>query len=190
MPLPRLAILVSGRGSNLRALLDAELPARVVGVFSSRPDAPALHIASARGVPTASQAVQDHASRAAFDEALLQQLDAWEADVIALAGYMRILTEPVLARFPERIVNIHPSLLPAFPGLHPHRQALERGVAWSGATVHLVEPGDVDGGRILAQEPVRVHPEDDEAALAARILEVEHRLYPAALRDFLAAFAA
>jgi phosphoribosylglycinamide formyltransferase 1 len=181
---PRVVVLVSGRGSNLRALLacDPPLPCDFVGVFASRPDAPALDIAKASGVPTEALAPQAFPTREAYDAALMQILTRWSPDWVVLAGYMRLLSEPILHAYARRIVNIHPSLLPAFPGLHPHRQALVRGVRVSGATVHLVEPGPVDGGEILAQASVLVYPEDTEKTLADRILKVEHRLYPKALR--------
>lgn len=184
----RVAIFVSGRGSNLRAILEARstLHADVVGVLSSKPDAPALGFAAEAGVPTAALDAKGAPSRAAYDLRVDEALAAWDADFIVLAGYMRLLPAALLRRFVGRIVNIHPSLLPAFPGLRPHRQALERGVTLSGATVHFVTEGPVDGGPIIAQRAVPVEPGDDEDALAARILVAEHALYPAALREVLA----
>jgi phosphoribosylglycinamide formyltransferase-1 len=158
------------------------MPCQFVGVFSSKPDAPALEIARASGVPTASQRASAYPTRDAYDAALLDTLRSWQPDWIVLAGYMRLLSVSVLDAYARRIVNIHPSLLPSFPGLHPHRQAIERGVRVSGATVHLVEAGPVDGGEILAQASVLVYPDDTEKTLADRILKVEHRLYPKALR--------
>lgn len=184
---PRVAVFVSGRGSNLRAILSARdtLPARFVGVLSSRPDAPALGIAAAAGIPTRALDAKGASSRAAYDADVDDALDAWAAEWIVLAGYMRLLPKRLLRRFRGRILNIHPSLLPAFPGLHPHRQALARGVTLSGATVHFVCEGPVDGGPIVAQRAVSVMPDDTEETLAARILAAEHELYPAALREVL-----
>lgn len=179
---PRFAVLISGRGSNLGAILDAELPAECVGVLASRASAAGLEVARAHGVPTAVVSGRDHTTREAYDAAAQAVLDGWNAEWVVLAGFMRILTEGFVQRWAGRIVNIHPSLLPAFPGLHPHQQALDAGVPHSGCTVHRVEPGDVDGGEILAQAEVPVLPDDDAATLAARILEAEHVLYPETLR--------
>ena len=157
-----------------------------VGVISSRADAEGLTTAREFGIPTATLRGRDYATRDAFDAALEAQLVAWGADFVVLAGFMRILTERFVSAYAGRIVNIHPSLLPAFPGLHPHRQALAAGVTESGCTVHRVEPGEVDGGEILAQARVPVVRGDTEDTLAARILAAEHVLYPATLRRLFA----
>lgn len=179
---PRFAVLISGRGSNLQAILDADVGGRCVGVVSSRANAAGLDVARARGVQTIVVSGAEHRDRDAYDRALDAVLDAWNAEWIVLAGFMRILTDDFLRRHAGRVVNIHPSLLPDFPGLNPHRQALDAGASMSGCTVHMVEPGAVDSGTIVARAEVPVLPGDDEDTLAARILEQEHRLYPATLR--------
>ncbi len=178
----RVAVLVSGGGSNLQALLNASadpwFPAEIVKVVSNVPGAGALDRAAAAGVPTA---VVDHRgrTRTEFETALLAELGG--TDLICLAGFMRVLTTTFLDAFPGRVMNIHPALLPAFPGTHGPAQALAAGVVQAGATCHLVDAG-VDTGPILAQGTVPVMPGDDEATLAARILAVEHRLYPMCVR--------
>jgi phosphoribosylglycinamide formyltransferase-1 len=181
----RTAVLVSGRGSNLRSLLAAasapDYPAEIVLVLSNNPDAGGLEIARAAGV--AAQAV-DHRpfgkDRAAHEAALDARLRAAGVELIALAGYMRVLTPAFVAAWRGRMINIHPSLLPAFPGLHTHARALEAGHARHGATVHWVSEG-VDEGEVIGQAEVPVLPGDDPDTLAARVLEVEHRLYPQCL---------
>ncbi len=180
-PRARIAILISGRGSNLGAILAArgQLAADIVLVASSHADAAGLDIARAHGVSTT---VLAGGSRAARDASLLAALEEHDVDWVVLAGFMRILGDEVLARFERRMVNIHPSLLPAFPGLRPHRQALDAGVRVTGCTVHFVAAGEVDGGAIVAQAVVPVLPGDDEVSLADRVLAAEHRLYPAVLR--------
>ena len=179
----RIAILISGRGSNMQAVLDAGLPARFC-VISNDPSAAGLVIARDRGIETAVVNHRDFAERGAFDEALAGRILDFAADWVVLAGFMRILTKAFVLRFSGRIVNIHPSLLPAFPGTDTHRRALAEGVKLHGCTVHLVTP-ELDGGPILAQAAVPILPGDDEAALAARVLEQEHRIYPAAIRWLL-----
>ena len=180
---PRFAALISGRGSNLRAILDADVGGECVGVVSSNAAAAGLDIARERGIPTAVvSASSGFQSRAAYDAAVEAHLHAWNAEWVVLAGFMRILSDELVRRWPRRIVNIHPSLLPDFPGLAPQRQAIEAGVTRSGCTVHFVAPGDVDSGPVIAQAEVDVLPTDDEATLTARILEAEHTLYPATLR--------
>ena len=179
------AILISGRGSNMQALIDARLPGTCVGVVSNRPDAAGLPWAAARGVPTA---VVDHKafpSRDAFDAALADALDACGAELVFLAGFMRVLTDAFVERHAGRLVNIHPSLLPAFPGLHTHESALAAGVRVHGCTVHFVTP-TLDCGPIIAQAAVPVLPGDAAAALAARVLVQEHIIYPQAARALLA----
>ena len=186
---PRLAIgvLASGRGSNLQALLDAcarpDYPARVAVVISDREQAQALERARAAGVEAVWVNPKDFADRESFDRALVRELRAREVGLVCNAGYMRILTPVWVREFAGRALNIHPSLLPSFPGLHAHRQALDHGVKVSGATVHFVEEG-VDSGPIVLQAAVPVEPGDTEATLSARILEAEHRLYPEAVRLF------
>ena len=184
----RVAVLISGSGSNLQALLDAaaapDFPAEIVCVVSNRPGVRGLERAAAAGVPAQ---VIDHKAydgRAPFEDALHEALRNVGVDVVCLAGFMRVLTAGFVHRWPGKILNIHPSLLPAFKGLHVHRQALDAGVRVSGCTVHVVTP-DLDDGPIIGQAAVPVLPGDTEHTLAARTLRAEHRLYPAALRTFL-----
>ena len=179
-----IVILISGRGSNMEALLEARLPARVAAVISNNPQARGLGVAQARGIATA---VVDHRAfpeRAAFDAALAQAIDRHRPDLVALAGFMRILTATFIERYRGRLMNIHPSLLPAFPGLDTHRRALAAGVQSHGCTVHFVTPA-VDSGPIIVQAAVPVLPGDTEERLAARVLAEEHRIYPQAVRWFL-----
>jgi phosphoribosylglycinamide formyltransferase-1 len=185
MALPRITVLISGRGSNLGALLAAEragkLGGTVTAVISNRPEAAGLELAARHG---AAATVVDHhrfATRDAFDAALGAAVDAGKPDLVVLAGFMRILGAGFVARHAGRMLNIHPSLLPAYPGLHTHRRALADGVRIHGCTVHFVTT-DLDYGPIVAQGAVAVHAGDDEEALAARVLAVEHRLLPAAVR--------
>ena len=184
-----LAILVSGRGSNLQALIDAiagrRLDARIVGVFSDRPDAMALQRADAAGIPAQSVEPRAFANRLAFDEEFFRRVDATAPDLIVCAGYMRLISEAAVQSHRGRLVNIHPSLLPAFKGLRTHAQALDAGVAEHGASVHYVTP-DLDGGPVVAQARVPVLPGDDAETLARRVLAREHPL----LVETLALFAA
>ena len=180
-----IVILISGRGSNMEAIVRTSAaegwPAKVAAVISNRADAAGLGFAQANGIATA---VVDHkgfASREAFDQQLAEAIDAFRPDVVALAGFMRILTPGFVQRYDGRLVNIHPSLLPMFPGLHTHRRAIEAGCKVAGATVHFVT-ADLDHGPIIGQATVPVLPGDTEQSLAARVLEREHVLYPAALR--------
>jgi phosphoribosylglycinamide formyltransferase 1 len=182
----RVAILISGRGSNMTALIEAaevkDYPAQITLVVSNRPDAPGLTRARAAGIATA---VVDHTlfgeDREAFERALDGELRAQRIDLVCLAGFMRRLTPWFVARWSGRMLNIHPSLLPQFKGLHTHRRALEAGAKRHGATVHFVVP-EVDAGPIVAQDSVAVREGDTEETLAERVLEVEHRIYPRALR--------
>lgn len=179
-------VLVSGSGTNLQAILDAERRgelggARVVVVVSNVPGVRALERARAAGVAAEVLPHREFASRQAFDEAMLALLRRYGVELVALAGFMRIVTPTFLRAFPLRVVNIHPSLLPAFPGVHAQKQALDYGARISGCTVHFVDEG-CDTGPILMQAAVPVRDDDDEAALTARILAEEHRIYPAALR--------
>lgn len=180
-----LVILISGRGSNMiaiaRACRDERWPARIAAVIASRPDAQGLAAARELGMPAEALDSRAFADRAAFDAELARSVDAHAPALVVLAGYMRILSDAFVDRYAGRLVNIHPSLLPAFPGMHTHRQALRAGVKLHGATVHLVTR-DLDAGPIVAQAAVPVLADDDEDSLAARVLEAEHRLYPMALR--------
>jgi len=182
-----LGVLASGRGSNLQAILDAcarpDFPARVVVVVADRERAPALEHARQHRVPAIWLNPKDFGDRAAYDEALRRLLDEHRVGLVCLAGFMRILTPGLVRAYAGRIVNVHPSLLPAFPGLAAQRQALEHGVRVAGATVHFVDEG-VDTGPIILQASVPVHPDDTEESLSARILVEEHRLYPEAIRLF------
>ncbi|MBN1210062.1 MAG: phosphoribosylglycinamide formyltransferase [Myxococcaceae bacterium] len=181
----RLGVLVSGSGSNLQALLDAcareDFPAEVACVVSNVPTAFALERARKAGVPAVVLEHKAFASRADFERALGEALRRAGVEWVCLAGFMRLLSADFLAGFSGRVLNIHPALLPAFPGLHAQRQALERGVKIAGCTVHFVDAG-TDTGPIIAQAAVPVLPGDDEASLSARILAEEHRLYPLAVR--------
>jgi len=177
-------ILISGRGSNMQALIDAQLPGTCAAVISNRPDATGLAWAAARGVPTAVVDHKSYPTREAFDAALAEEIERRGARLVLLAGFMRILTEGFVRRFAGRLVNIHPSLLPAFPGLHTHEAALQTGVRVHGCTVHFVTPA-LDCGPIIMQAVVPVLPGDDADALAARVLAQEHVAYPQAVRGLL-----
>lgn len=180
-----IVILISGRGSNMEAIVracaDEAWPAKVAAVISNRADAAGLGFAQRHGIATAVVEHTAFASREAFDAKLAEAIDAFAPDVVALAGFMRILTPGFVQRYDGRLVNIHPSLLPMFPGLHTHRRAIEAGCKVAGATVHLVT-ADLDHGPIVGQAVVPVLPGDTEQALAARVLGQEHRLYPRAIR--------
>jgi phosphoribosylglycinamide formyltransferase-1 len=179
----RIVVLISGRGSNMQALLEARLPAVIAAVISNVPGAAGLDTAHAHGVAAV---VVDHrlyAGRAEFDAALVAEIGRHHPDLVVLAGFMRVLTRDFVQRYAGRMLNIHPSLLPAFPGLHTHRRALETGVRVHGCTVHFVTP-ELDHGPIVVQAAVPVLPGDTEEALAARVLEQEHRIYPQAVRWF------
>jgi len=185
----RVAILISGRGSNMAALIEAakaaDYPAEIALVVSNVPDAAGLERAREAGIIAV---VVDHKpfgkDRAAFEAALQKLLDEHRIDLICLAGFMRLFTAEFVERWSGRMLNIHPSLLPLFPGLDPHGQALRAGVKTSGATVHFVIP-ETDAGPIIAQESVPVLPDDTSDTLAARVLEAEHRIYPQALRQVI-----
>jgi phosphoribosylglycinamide formyltransferase 1 len=182
----RVAILISGRGSNMTALIEAaraeDYPAEIVLVVSNRPDAAGLVRARAAGIATV---VIDHTrfagNREAFEHALDEELRNYKIGLVCLAGFMRLLTPWLVARWQGRMLNIHPSLLPQFKGLDTHRRALDAGAKWHGATVHFVVP-EMDSGPIIVQESVPVREGDTAEALAARVLELEHQLYPRALR--------
>ena len=187
MAIPRISVLVSGRGSNLDALLAAQRRERLGGtiatVISSRGAAPALGIAAAHGIATAVVESRELGGGEAFDAALGAVIDASEPDLVVLAGFMRILGPALVGHYEGRMLNIHPSLLPAYPGINTHQRALADGVRIHGCTVHFVTAA-LDHGPIVAQGAVPVRDGDDEAALAARVLAVEHRLLPAAVRAF------
>lgn len=180
-----IVILISGRGSNMDAIFDAqfsaELPLEIRAVISNRPLAKGLESATQRGVPTIALDHKTFATREAFDAELSRIIDAFTPDYIVLAGFMRILSASFIAHYPNRIINIHPSLLPAFPGLHTHEQALKAGLKIHGATVHFVTP-ELDHGPIIIQAAVPVLPTDTPASLGERVLAAEHKIYPQALR--------
>jgi phosphoribosylglycinamide formyltransferase-1 len=179
----RLVILISGRGTNMQAILAARLPATVAAVISNEPQAAGLSIAQQYGVATR---IVDHrafADRAQFDAMLAREIDALRPDLVVLAGFMRILRSDFVERYSGRLMNVHPSLLPAFTGLNTHRRALASGVKVHGCTVHLVT-SELDSGPIVAQAAVPVLRDDSEDTLAARVLAQEHRIYPQAIRWF------
>ncbi len=168
----------------MRSIVEANTGLEVAAVISNRPDAPGLEWARAQGLAAEALDHKGFATREAFDSALAERIASHRADLVLLAGFMRIFTEGFIRCFPRRILNIHPSLLPAFPGLHTHRQALAAGVKLHGATVHVVTPS-LDSGPIVVQGAVPVLADDDEEGLAARVLAVEHRIYPQAVRWFV-----
>lgn len=180
-----IVILISGRGSNMEAIVRAaqaeQWPANIVAVISNRAHAAGLQYAQQQGIATAVVDNTAYPTRESFDAALQTTIDQFAPDVVVLAGFMRILTAPFVAHYAGRLLNIHPSLLPSFIGLHTHRQALEAGVKIHGSTVHFVTV-DLDHGPIIAQAAVPVLDEDDEATLAARVLAEEHIIYPRAVR--------
>ncbi len=180
-----MAVVISGRGSNLQALIDAgadpTYPAKIVLVVSNVPGAAGLDRAAAAGIATATIDHRDFAHRDAFETALSAALSKAGAEIVCMAGFMRIVGPAFVTRWSDRLLNIHPSLLPVFPGLHTHARALAAGVKLHGCTVHFVRP-ELDNGPIIGQAAVPVLPGDDEASLAARVLKVEHQLYPRCLR--------
>lgn len=183
-----IVILISGRGSNMQAIVQAarreEWPVRIAAVISNRADAPGLEFAKEQHIPAVVVPSNAHTDRAAFDSRLQQEIDRYSPDLVVLAGFMRILTPGFVEHYAGRMLNIHPSLLPSFPGLHTHRQALAAGVKIHGATVHFVT-ATLDHGPIVAQQAIAVHPDDTEASLAGRVLEIEHQLYVDAVRSFI-----
>jgi phosphoribosylglycinamide formyltransferase-1 len=184
----RIVLLISGRGSNMEAIVQrcaAEgWPAQVVAVISNRPQAKGLDFARAHGIATSVVDHKQYALRSDFDAALAAAIDAHEPDLVALAGFMRVLGTEFVEHYAGRLLNIHPSLLPAFPGLHTHRGAIEAGCKLAGATVHFVT-AQLDHGPIVMQSVVPVRPGDDEATLAARVLATEHVIYPQSIRWFV-----
>ncbi|MDO8300832.1 phosphoribosylglycinamide formyltransferase [Lacisediminimonas sp.] len=184
----KIVILISGRGSNMEAILETarreKWDSSVVAVISNRPDAKGLEVAARYGVPTAVVASRGSADRASFDAALQREIDRHAPDLVVLAGFMRILTPAFVAHYEGRLLNIHPSLLPAFTGLDTHARAIAAGVRFHGATVHFVT-AELDVGPIVDQAVVPVLPDDSEQTLARRVLEQEHRIYPRAVRHFV-----
>jgi phosphoribosylglycinamide formyltransferase 1 len=181
----RVGVLISGRGSNMRALIeacaDSTYPAEIVVVISNVPEAPGLAHAAAAGIATVIIDHKAYAERSAFDDALHAALLSRKVDLVCLAGFMRLLTEAFVDRWHDRLVNIHPSLLPAFRGLRVHERVIAYGARFSGCTVHFVRPA-MDDGPIIVQAVVAVHSDDDPERLAARVLAAEHRSYPLAVR--------
>ena len=174
-------VLISGRGSNMQALLEAGLPVEFACVISNKPDAAGLRVAAEHGIPTTVIDHRLHTDRVGFDTALTEEIERHQPDLVVLAGFMRVLTDAFVRRYENRLINIHPALLPAFPGLNTHARAIAAGVKLHGCTVHFVTP-EVDSGPIIAQAAVPVLADDTPATLAARVLRQEHRLYPLALR--------
>lgn len=183
-----IVILISGRGSNMEAIVRAcaseRWPARIAAVVSNRPDAPGLAFAAAHGIATAVVEHGGFADREAFDAALADVVDGFSPDLVVLAGFMRVLTMGFVGRYAGRMLNIHPSLLPSFPGLRTHERALEAGVTLHGATVHFVTP-ELDHGPIVVQGAIPVTAADNAGSLAQRLLAVEHTIYPRAVRWFV-----
>jgi phosphoribosylglycinamide formyltransferase 1 len=183
-----IVILISGRGSNMEAIVQRcageGWPARVAAVIANRADAMGLQFAAAQGIATAVVPHRGFATRGAFDDALANAIDAHRPDLVVLAGFMRILGAAFVRRYEGRLLNIHPSLLPMFPGLHTHQRAIDAGCKLAGATVHFVTP-ELDHGPIVVQSVVPLLPDDDAAALAARVLATEHHIYPLAVRWFV-----
>ena len=188
LPTPRIAVLISGRGSNLQSIIDdiasRELDATIAVVISNRSDAPGLMRAREAGIEALCLSHRAYSSRDAYDDAIVELLKARQVTLVCLAGFMRLVGQPLLDAFPNRILNIHPSLLPAFPGLDAQRQALEHGVRITGATVHVVN-SELDAGPIVLQAAVPVLEDDTVDTLSARILIEEHRIYPEAIRMML-----
>ena len=181
-----IVILISGRGSNMQAVVEARIPdARVALVLSNKSDAAGLAWAAQQGIATAVLNHRDYADRAAFDRAMIAEIDRHRPDLVLLAGFMRILTPEFCAHYAGRLINIHPSLLPSFPGLHTHRRAIEEGCRLAGCTVHFAT-AELDSGPIIAQAAVPVLDGDNEDTLAARVLAAEHRILSQAVADFLA----
>lgn len=181
----RFVVLISGRGSNMCAIIEQarrqQWPAEFVRVISNRPDALGVSWANAQQIPTSIVSHKDFASRQAFDEHLAELIDQEQPDYVLLAGFMRILTPAFVRHYAGRLINIHPSLLPAFGGLHTHERALAAGVGWHGCTVHFVTE-EVDGGPIIAQAALPVHATDTSDSLEERVLQLEHQLYPAVVK--------
>ncbi len=185
----RLAVLISGRGSNLQAFIDAcasgSLAAQISVVISNNPDAPGLGRAAAAGIATRCIDHRDYPDRQSFDLALARELDQWQVDLVILAGFMRILTPAFITPFSGRLLNVHPSLLPKYPGLNTHQRALDAGDREAGVTVHFVTL-ELDGGPPIIQARVPIHPDDTVETLAARVIVAEHLIYPLAVKWYIA----
>jgi phosphoribosylglycinamide formyltransferase-1 len=186
--MPSIVTLISGRGSNFEAIVKTAQKegwsVKFTGVIANHIAAKGLDFARSQGIPAFAIEYREHATRESFDAALIEKIDEMGADLVVLAGFMRILTPKFIRHFEGRLMNIHPALLPAFPGLHTHERALEAGVAEHGATVHFVTEG-VDEGPIISQAAISVLPTDDADSLAARVLAAEHQIYPRAVKWFL-----
>ena len=181
-----IVILISGRGSNMQAIVNAGIPdVRVAAVLSNSATAAGLAWAAERGIPTNSLNHKDFASRGAFDRAMMEKIDAYQPDLVVLAGFMRILTPEFCTRYEGRLMNIHPSILPSFTGLHTHERALAAGCRVAGCTIHFVTP-ELDCGPIISQGVVPIFDNDTADDIAARVLKVEHQLFPQAVADFAA----
>ena len=181
-----IVILISGRGSNMQAIVNAGIPdVRIAAVLSNSATAAGLAWAAERGIPTDSLNHKDFASRGAFDQAMMEKIDAYQPDLVVLAGFMRILTPEFCTRYEGRLMNIHPSILPSFTGLHTHERELEAGCRVAGCTIHFVTP-ELDCGPIISQGVVPIFDNDTADDIAARVLKVEHRLFPQAVADFTA----
>ena len=181
----KLGVLISGRGSNLKALIDASLkpmfPAEIITVISNEPEAKGIEYATKAGISTKVISHRDFVDRSSFEAELDREIRATEVELIVLAGFMRLLTKNFVKTWENRLINIHPSLLPAFKGLNTHKRAIDAGVLFSGCTVHFVRP-IMDEGPIIAQAAIPIHPTDNPESLAARVLKIEHLLYPHAIR--------
>ncbi len=173
----KIVILISGRGSNMQAIVNANMPHKICCVLSNNPDAEGLDFARNKGIDTCVVNHRDYPDRDSFDQALGDRMDKYQPDLIVLAGFMRVLTSNIVERFAERIINIHPSLLPAFKGLNTHVKAIESGAKLHGCTVHFVTP-NLDEGPIIAQAALRIKPDDTTQTLADRILALEHEILP------------
>lgn len=181
-----IVILISGRGSNMQAIVNAGISdVRIAAVLSNSATAAGLAWAAERGIPTDSLNHKDFASRSAFDQAMMEKIDAYQPDLVVLAGFMRILTPEFCTRYEGRLMNIHPSILPSFTGLHTHERALAAGCRVAGCTIHFVTP-ELDCGPIISQGVVPIFDNDTADDIAARVLKVEHRLFPQAVADFAA----
>lgn len=182
-----LVVLISGNGSNLQAIIDAcksgDIPGQISAVISNKPDVYGLERARTAQIPTDVVPSKAYADRTAYDLALIQCIDRYQPDLVILAGFMRILTPAFVQHYAARLLNIHPSLLPSYPGLHTHQQALAHGDRYHGATVHFVTE-ELDGGPLIVQGIVPVQPDDDEVSLAKRVHTIEHLIYPLAIRWF------
>ena len=182
----KIVVLISGQGSNMQAVAKAGIPnAQIAAVLSDNPQAAGLAWAAGQGLATAAISPRSHADRTAFNRAMLELVDSYEPDLVLLAGYMRILPPEFCSRYAGRLINIHPSLLPSFPGLHTHQRAIDEGCRLAGCTIHFVT-AELDCGPIIAQGAVPVYDNDTADTLADRVLQVEHRLLPLAVADFVA----